>query len=358
MNSYGQAFKVTTFGESHGHGVGCVIDGVPAGLDLNIKDIQSELNRRKPGANIYSTPRKEDDIVEILSGVFEGFSTGTPIALFVKNKNQKSKDYSDISNIFRPGHADFTYFKKYGLRDYRGGGRSSARETVARVAAGAVAKKLLSHFGIEIKSGVCAIGGLEAKEFDFEYAQKSEIFALDFKKEDIWKEFIQKARKSHDSIGGSVFIKAIGLPAGLGEPIYFKLDGQIGSYLMGLNGVKAVEIGEGLHVNTLKGSQNNDGMDENGFITNRSGGVLGGISTGEDLNIKVHFKPTPSIFLPQQTINQNGKSLIMKLRGRHDPCIAVRGSVVAEMMINSLLADLLLLNATSKLENLKKIYGI
>ncbi len=356
MNSFGQAFKVTTFGESHGEGIGCVIDGVPAGLEVNESYIQTQLNRRKPGRNIYSTPRKEDDKVQILSGVFNGFSTGTPIALFVKNQNQKSKDYGDVADVFRPSHADFTYFKKYGLRDYRGGGRSSARETVARVASGAVAKKLLSHFDIEVQSGVCSIGGVEADECDFLHVKKSEIYALDKTKEDTWKNLIQDVRKSHDSIGGSVFIKAVGMKDGLGEPLYHKLDGQIGAYLMGLNGVKAVEIGEGLHVNTLRGSQNNDNMNKNGFLSNHSGGVLGGISTGKDLEIKVHFKPTPSIFLPQSTLNEKGEEVTMKLRGRHDPCIAVRGSVVCEMMINLLLADMLLLNATSKLESLKKIY--
>ncbi len=356
MNTFGQAFKVTTFGESHGEGIGCVIDGVPAGLEVNEEYIQAELNRRKPGQNLYSTPRKEDDKVEIQSGVFNGLSTGTPITLFVKNQNQKSKDYSDVADVFRPSHADFTYFKKYGLRDYRGGGRSSARETVARVASGAVAKKLLSHFDIHVNSGVYAIGGEVAKERDFLHVKQSEIYALDKNKEEIWKNLIQKARKSHDSVGGTAFIKATGLPAGLGEPLYHKLDGQIGAYLMGLNGVKAVEIGDGVHVSERNGSQNNDQMDKNGFLSNHSGGVLGGMSTGDDLDIKVHFKPTPSIFLPQSTCKENGEEVTMKLRGRHDPCIAVRGSVVCEMMINLLLADMLLLNATSKLESLKKIY--
>lgn len=356
MNHFGRAFIITTFGESHGKGIGCVIDGVPSGLKINEKDIQHELNRRKPGKNIYSTPRKESDEVEILSGVFNGVSTGTPMALFVKNKNQKSKDYTDIATIFRPGHGDFTYFKKYDIRDYRGGGRSSARETVARVAAGAVAKKLLSHFGIEVQSGVCGVGGDISNELDFEYAKNSEIFALDRKKEEIWKEIIQQSRKSHDSVGGVAFVRAIGLFAGLGEPLYYKLDGQIGSALMGLNGVKAVEIGEGVNASSLKGSQNNDNMNEDGFLTNHSGGVLAGISSGADLDIKVHFKPTPSIFLPQQTKNEKGESVKVQLRGRHDPCIALRGSVVAEMMTNILLADLLLLNSNKTLKNLEKIY--
>lgn len=358
MNRFGRAFEVTTFGESHGKGIGCVIDGVPAGLKISKEDIQHELNRRKPGQNIYSTPRKEDDEVEILSGIFEGVSTGTPIGLFVRNKNQKSKDYANVATVFRPGHADFTYYKKYGLRDYRGGGRSSARETVARVAAGAVAKKLLSHFGICVKSGICAIGGEMGADFDFEYAKKSEIFALDYKKENSWKQIIQNARKSHDSVGGVAFVKAVNMKAGLGEPLYHKLDGQIGSSLMGLNGVKAVEIGEGVHVGGMKGSQNNDQMSKNAFLSNHSGGVLGGISTGEDLDIRVHFKPTPSIFLPQQTRDEAGNSFESKLRGRHDPCIAVRGSVVAEMMVNLILADMLLLNANKTMANLERVYRV
>ncbi len=357
MNYIGKAFMVSTFGESHGEGVGCVIDGVPAGVEVNKEYIQKELNRRRPGLNIYSTSRKESDEVEILSGVFEGLSTGSPIALFVKNNNQKSKDYTNVKDLFRPNHGDFTYHKKYGIRDYRGGGRSSARESVARVAAGAIAKKILSEFNLHVESGVSGVGELKANNFDFEYAKTSEIYALDYKCEEQWKKLIQDARSNHNSIGAEVFIKARGMMVGLGEPLYDKLDALIGSSLMGLNGVKAVEIGEGVRASQLKGSQNNDEMDKNGFLTNHSGGVQGGISNGQDLEIKVHFKPTPSIFLPQRTQDINGNEVTCTLRGRHDPCIGIRGSVVAEMMINLILCDLLLLNASSKLENLKKIYG-
>lgn len=356
MNYFGKAFMVTTFGESHGEGVGCVIDGVPAGLEVNKEYIQTQLDRRKPGQNAYSTPRKEDDEVEILSGVFKGLSTGTPIALLIRNKNQKSKDYTNVKDLFRPGHGDFTYFKKYGLRDYRGGGRSSARESAARVAAGAVAKKMLEEFGLHVRSGVSGIGERKAINLDFSHPLKSEIFALDKSLENEWKEMIKSAKKSHDSIGGEATIEAVGIPVGLGEPLYDKLDGLLGGALMGLNGVKAVEIGEGVNASTLRGSQNNDQMDEKSFLSNHSGGVLGGISTGESLHVKVHFKPTPSIFIEQQTRDIDGKSLTCKLKGRHDPCIAVRGSVVAEMIVNLILADLLLLNVNSSLKGVKEFY--
>jgi chorismate synthase len=272
------------------------------------------------------------------------------------NENQKSSDYEDIKSLFRPSHADFTYFKKYGIRDYRGGGRSSARETAARVAAGAVAKKLLEKFDIKIKSGIFAIGDVEAKNLDFEYAKTSEIFALDKSQEEAQKSVILKAKEALDSIGGCAFVKVSNVPAGLGEPLYDKLDGALAGALMGINGVKAVEIGEGVNASKLKGSQNNDQMDKAGFLSNHAGGILGGISTGEDIDLKVHFKPTPSIFLKQQTQNEQNESVEFNLKGRHDPCIAVRGSIVANAMAALVIADMLLLNASSTLKNLKKIY--
>lgn len=356
MNSFGEALKVTTFGESHGKAIGCIVDGVPAGIELCEEEIQKELDRRKPGQNKFSTPRKESDTVEILSGVFEGVTTGTPIGLLIRNENQKSKDYSAIKDIFRPGHADFTYFKKYGLRDYRGGGRSSARETAARVAAGAVAKKLLAQIGVEVKSGVFAVGGSDAEQENYEFAKESEIYALDAKKENIWKEKIESARKSHDSIGAVAKVRAFSVPVGLGEPLYHKLDSIIAKEMMGINGVKAVEIGDGIKASTLKGSENNDSMDKNGFKTNHSGGILGGISNGEDVEVKVYFKPTPSIFIPQQTQDVNENEVTCNIKGRHDPCIGVRGSVVAEMMLNLVLADLALLNLRSDIKNIKDFY--
>ncbi len=356
FNTFGNIFSFTTFGESHGKAIGCIVDGVPSGLKIDEEFIQSELDRRKPGKSKFETQRKEDDKVEILSGVFEGVSTGTPIALVIKNHSQKSKDYSNIKDLFRPGHADMTYFYKYGIRDYRGGGRSSARETAARVAAAAIAKLLLKEVGIEVKSGIYAIGNIEAKEIDFEYAKKSIIYTLDKNVEAKQKEIIQKARDSHDSVGGVALVKIEGAPIGLGEPIYQKLDNSLASAMMSINGVKAVEIGDGIKSSKIRGSQNNDEITKEGFLSNHSGGILGGISNGDDIVLKVYFKPTPSIFKPQKTIDINGNETVCKLKGRHDPCIAPRGSVVAEAMAALVCADMLLLNITRKVENIKKVY--
>ncbi len=356
MNSFGKRFILTTFGESHGKAIGCVIDGVPAGLKIDEEFIQKELDRRKPGQNKFATARKEADKVEILSGVFEGVSTGTPIAMVIFNKDQKSKDYSNIKDIFRPGHADFTYWHKYGIRDYRGGGRSSARETAARVAAGAVAKLMLKELNIEIVSGVYKIGTIESKNFDFGYAKNSEIYALDKEMEEAQKEEILKAKESHDSIGGAVLVKVLNSPIGLGEPIYYKLDAVLAEAMMGINGVKAVEIGAGIKSVEMRGSEDNDEISKEGFLTNNSGGVLGGISNGDEIVIKVHFKPTPSIFQPQKTIDIYGNETTCELKGRHDPCIAIRGSIVAESMAALVMADMLLLNMGRRVEDLKKIY--
>lgn len=356
MNSFGLKFRVTTFGESHGSCVGCVIDGVPAGLKIDLDLLQSELNRRKGGKNLYSTQRKESDIAEILSGVFEGIATGAPIALIIANQNTKSSDYANVKDIFRPSHADFTYFHKYGLRDYRGGGRSSARESVARVAAGAFAKMILREFGVRVQSGILGIGGILAKNISFENALKSEIFSLDSAVESAQKEAIKNARENGDSIGGVALISAQNVPVGLGEPLYHKLDSAIGAVMMGLNGVKAVEIGSGVEASALLGSENNDFIHSRGFSSNHSGGILGGISNGDEIVIKVHFKPTPSIFRPQKTIDTNGREVELRLKGRHDPCIAIRGSVVAESLLALVLVDMMLLNASAKMEHLRKIY--
>ena len=358
MNSFGKKIILTTFGESHGVAIGGVLDGVPAGLRIDFDFIQQELNRRKPGRNEYATQRKEDDKIEFLSGIFEGVTTGTPIGFIIKNTNQKSKDYSNIKDLFRPGHADFTYFYKYGLRDYRGGGRSSARETAIRVAAGAIAKLMLKELGIEVVGGVFSIGNIEVKKIDFENVKKSEIYSLDSSIEDEQKKLIQEVREAHDSIGGSVFIKVKNAPIGLGEPLYYKLDAALSSAMMGINGVKSVGIGKGAVASKLKGSVNNDQIDKNGFLSNNSGGILGGISNGEEINIKVHFKPTPSIFQPLKTVDTNGKEQILELKGRHDPCIAIRGYVVAEAMAALVVADMVVLNMSSKMQYLKKIYDI
>lgn len=355
-NTFGRKLSFTTFGESHGRAIGCVVDGIPAGLEIDEAFIQAELDRRKPGLNKFATARKEGDNVEILSGIFEGKSTGTPIAMVIFNENQKSGDYENVKNLFRPGHADFTYFHKYGFRDYRGGGRSSARETAARVAAGALAKMLLKTLHVKIQSGVCAIGGIEATTYDFDRVAKSEIYALDASVEEAQKTAISEAKNAHDSIGGVALVQVIGAPKGLGEPLYYKLDAILCEAMMGINGVKAVEIGEGFNASSLKGSENNDAIRMNGFESNRSGGILGGISNGDIITCKVYFKPTPSIFIEQQTIDTKGHELQCALKGRHDPCIAVRGSVVAESMAALVVADMVLLNLGSRMEHLQKVY--
>lgn len=356
-NTFGNLFCLTTFGESHGSAIGGVIDGLPSGITIDEEFIQSELERRRPGRNGFATGRKEQDNIELLSGIFEGKSTGTPIGFIIRNTNQKSGDYDNIKNIFRPGHADFTYFHKYGIRDYRGGGRSSARETAVRVAGGALAKLLLQEIGISLVSGVSAIGEFEAKSYDFERVAKSPIYALSDDLDVAGQELIESIKNNHDSVGGSVIIKAMGLPVGLGEPMYHKLDGALGGALLGLNGVKAVEIGEGIHCSKRNGSENNDPLRQTGFISNHAGGILGGISTSQDLIIKIHFKPTPSIFLTQQTVTLDGEEIDMNLKGRHDPCIAIRGSVVAEAMCALVLADMVLLNLTRRIDTVKKGYG-
>jgi len=355
-NTFGKAFTMTTFGESHGKALGCIVDGVPAGLEIDEAFIQSELDRRKPGKSKLETARKEDDRVEILSGTFEGLSTGTPIMMVIFNGNQKSRDYDNVKDLFRPGHADFTYFHKYGLRDYRGGGRSSARETAARVAAGAIAKLMLKTLDIEILSGVCEVDGIKATNYDFDHAKNSPLYALDANVEEAQKEAILAAKNRHDSVGGVVVTVATGVPIGLGEPLYYKLDAILAEAMMGINAAKAVEIGDGVASSSLKGSQNNDGITPNGFTSNHSGGVLGGISNGDDIVVKTHFKPTPSIFQEQDTVNTSNEAMKFELKGRHDPCVALRGSVVTEAMMALVLADMSLLNMGKKMEHLKAIY--
>lgn len=357
MNTFGHRFRFTTFGESHGKALGCIVDGVPAGIKIDEEFIQSEMDRRKPGQNKYATARKEGDVVEILSGVFEGYTTGTSISMIIFNENQKSGDYSNVKDLFRPGHADFTYFNKYGIRDYRGGGRSSARETAARVAAGAIAKLMLNELDIKIQSGICEIDGIKATDYDFSKVSESEIFALDLGVEQAQKDAILDAKNSHNSVGGVALINVKNAPIGLGEPLYFKLDSQIANAMMGINAVKAVEIGDGILASKVKGYDNNDQIRKTGFKTNHSGGILGGISNGDDINVKVYFKATPSIFIEQETIDTANNEVSCQLKGRHDPCVAVRGSVVAESMMALVLADMVLLNMSSKMENVKKVYS-
>jgi len=356
VNSFGQKLKFSTFGESHGTAIGCLLDGVPAGLDIDEKFIQKELDRRKPGKSEFETARKEDDKVEILSGIFEGKSTGTPIAMIIYNTNQKSKDYSNIKDIFRPGHADFTYFHKYGIRDYRGGGRSSARETAARVAAGAIAKLMLNKLNIEILSGICEIGGIKSEIFNYEDAKKSIIYALDSKIEQKQKDAILKAKDKHDSIGGVSRVLIKGTPKGLGQPLYYKLDAILADAMMGINAVKAVEIGDGILSARSYGSQNNDEIRADGFCSNHSGGILGGVSNSDDIIINVYFKPTPSIFKEQHTVTTKNEEVDFSLKGRHDPCVAIRGTVVCEAMAALVICDMLLLNMGSTMDGITKYY--
>lgn len=356
MNRFGIRFSFSTFGESHGKAIGCLIDGVPADLEIDETFIQSELDRRKPGQNQYATARKEGDKVEILSGIFEGKSTGTPIAMVIYNTSHKSKDYRNIKDVFRPGHADFTYWHKYGIRDYRGGGRSSARETAARVAAGAVAKLMLRPLGIVIRSGITEIAGISGEKFDFDYAPRSEIYALDQVVEQAQKDAILAAKNDHDSVGGVAQVKIEGLPIGLGEPLYYKLDALLAEAMMGINAVKAVEIGDGAESAKTFGSTNNDQIRKEGFESNHSGGILGGISNGDTVRVNVYFKPTPSIFKQQHTITTEDEEVDFALKGRHDPCVAIRGSIVVESMAALVIADLLLLNMGRTMKGVTDYY--
>jgi len=356
VNSFGVKLKFSTFGESHGKAIGCLLDGVPAGLEIDEEYIQSELDRRKPGKSEFETARKEADKVEILSGVFEGLSTGTPIAMIIYNTNQKSKDYTNIKDVFRPGHADFTYFNKYGIRDYRGGGRSSARETAARVAAGAIAKLMLKELDIEVLSGISEVAGIKSEVFNYEAAKSSIIYALDENKEQEQKDAILKAKSNHDSVGGVSRVLIKGAPIGLGQPLYYKLDGVLADAMMGLNAVKAVEIGDGVLSSRALGSQNNDAIRLEGFESNHAGGILGGISNGDDIVLNVYFKPTPSIFKEQHTITTKDEEVDFSLKGRHDPCVAIRGTVVCESMAALVIADMILLNMGSKMSGVKNYY--
>ena len=379
MNTFGKRFALSSFGESHGVAIGGVIDGMPSNVEINLEFLQNEMSKRKPGGK-YATNRKEDDELRILSGVFEEngklFSTGASIGFVIENTSQHSKDYENIKELFRPGHGDFGYFAKWGIRDHRGGGRASARETAVRVAGGAFAQLLLNHFGIEVKSGVLSVGEIGRAEggyaellgtVDFENAENSEIFALLPECEASQKELIKSCKDSGESVGASVLSVAKGLFAGLGEPMYDKLDSKIAEAMMSINGVKAVEIGAGVAASRLRGSENNDELlpASNGgfgamrveFGSNNAGGVLAGISSGADLVVLSHFKPTPSIFSEQRTINKRGEAVKFALVGRHDPCIGVRGSVVATAMMRLVLADMLLLGASSRLEMLKRAWS-
>jgi len=342
-NTFGKIFKVTTFGESHGKALGCIIDGCPPNLKIDVSDIQGDLDRRKPGQSKYTTQRKEDDKIEILSGVFNGLTTGTPIALLIYNKDHKTKDYSEIKNKFRPGHADFTYQKKYGIRDYRGAGRSSARETVARVAAGAIAKKYLSKINkTKIFGYVSQLGDIKADSIKISDIEKNSFFFPDKKKIIELEKYLTGIRKSGDSIGAKVTIIGKNIPIGLGEPVFDKLDALLAQGMMSINAVKGVEIGEGFGVVNQRGSEARDEITPKGFLSNFSGGTLGGISTGQDLHVNIALKPTSSILIPGKTIDQKNKPTTIRTKGRHDPCVGIRAVPIAEAMMALTLCDLYL----------------
>lgn len=342
-NTFGKIFRVTTFGESHGKALGCVIDGCPPNIKIDESDIQKDLDRRKPGQSKYTTQRKEDDKVEILSGVFNGVTTGTPIALLIFNKDQKSKDYSEIKSKFRPGHADFTYQKKYGIRDYRGAGRSSARETVARVAAGAIAKKYLQKVNrTKIFGYVSQLGEITPSVIKTKDIETNPFFFPDNKKVPELEKYITSIRKAGDSIGAKVTIIGKNIPIGLGEPVFDKLDALLAQAMMSINAVKGVEIGAGFDVVNQKGSEARDEITPKGFLSNFSGGTLGGISTGQDLKVNIALKPTSSILIPGKTIDEKNKPTTVRTKGRHDPCVGIRAVPIAEAMMALTLCDLYL----------------
>ncbi|UDW84222.1 chorismate synthase [Pasteurella canis] len=347
-NSIGQLFRVTTFGESHGVALGCIVDGVPPGLSLSEADIQPDLDRRKPGTSRYTTPRREDDEVQILSGVFEGKTTGTSIGMIIKNADQRSQDYSEIKDRFRPGHADFTYQQKYGIRDYRGGGRSSARETAMRVAAGAIAKKYLrEQFNIEVRAFLSQIGDVKIapqviEEINWQQVNSNPFFCPDQNAVEKFDALIRQLKKEGDSIGAKLTVVAENIPVGLGEPVFDRLDADLAHALMGINAVKAVEIGDGFAVVTQRGSQHRDEMTPNGFLSNHAGGILGGISSGQPIIATIALKPTSSITIPGRSVNLHNQPVEVVTKGRHDPCVGIRAVPIAEAMVAIVLLDHLL----------------
>ena len=339
-NTYGKLFTVTTFGESHGLGLGAIVDGCPPGLEISEADLQFDLDRRKPGTSRYTTARREADQVKIMSGVFEGKTTGTPIGLLIENTDQRSKDYGNIAQSFRPGHADYTYTQKYGFRDYRGGGRSSARETAMRVAAGAIAKKYLKQqLGIEIKACVTQIADVKAEQFNWDIVEENPFFFPDDTKLDALDETLRGIIKQKDSIGAKIMVVATGVPVGLGEPIFDRLDADIAHSLMSINAVKGVEIGDGFEVVNQKGSEHRDELTPEGFASNHAGGVLGGLSSGQPIVANIALKPTSSIGVSGQTIDVDGQPMDIATKGRHDPCVGIRAVPIAEAMLALTLMD-------------------
>lgn len=338
-NVFGIEFRVTTFGESHGKAVGVIVEGITPGLELSESDIQKELDKRKPGQSEVSTPRKESDTVNIVSGVFEGKAAGTPLTMIIFNEDANSESYENIKNLFRPGHADYTYYKKYGIRDYRGGGRSSGRETAARVAAGAIAKKMLLKTGVKITAYVTKAAGIECKERDLSEIEKNIIKACDAKAVKTIMGRILKLKEDGNSAGGIVECKISGVPAGLGEPVFDKLDADIAKAMLSIGSVKGIEFGLGFKSADITGKENNDQMDKNRFLSNNAGGILGGISTGEDILFRIAVKPTASVVSEQKTIDINGSEVVCKTEGRHDPCICPRIVPVVEAMAAIVVLD-------------------
>lgn len=342
-NSIGKLFTVTTFGESHGQALGCIVDGCPPGLALSEADLQHDLDRRKPGTSRHTTQRREPDQVRILSGVFEGITTGTPIGLLIENTDQRSKDYSEIMDRFRPGHADYTYQQKYGVRDYRGGGRSSARETAMRVAAGAIAKKYLAErFGVVIRGYLAQLGPIRAERLDWDEVEQNSFFCPDSSKVAEMESYMDALRKEGNSIGARINVVASSVPVGLGEPVFDRLDADLAHALMSINAVKGVEIGDGFACIEQKGTGHRDEMTPQGFLSNHAGGILGGISTGQDIVASIALKPTSSLRIPGRSVNLAGEPVEVVTTGRHDPCVGIRATPIAEAMMAIVLMDHLL----------------
>ena len=339
-NTFGKLFTVTTFGESHGAALGCIVDGCPPGLALSETDLQHDLDRRRPGKSRHETQRREPDQVKILSGVFEGKTTGTPIGMIIENVDQRSKDYGNIMDQFRPAHADYTYEQKYGLRDYRGGGRSSARETAMRVAAGGIAKKFLKQrYGIEIQGYLAQLGPIKAEKIDWSAIENSAFFCPDADKEAELEAYMDALRKEGNSIGARINVVARHVPPGLGEPIFDRIDADIAHAMMSINAVKGVEIGAGFDAVTQKGTEHRDEITLQGFVSNHAGGTLGGITSGQDLLVSIALKPTSSLRLPGRSIDRHGQAIEVVTKGRHDPCVGIRATPIAEAMLALVLMD-------------------
>lgn len=339
-NSFGQLFRITTFGESHGKALGAIVDGCPPGLEISEEELQVQLDRRRPGTSRYTTQRREPDSVKILSGVFEGKTTGTPIGLLIENADQRSRDYGEIAQSFRPAHADYTYLQKYGIRDYRGGGRASARETAMRVAAGAIARKFLkTKLGIELYGGCVQLGPIKAETFDWDKVDSNPFFFPDTAKVEELEQFIDQLRRDKTSSGARVSVFASGVPVGLGEPVFNKIDADIAQAMMSINAVKGVEIGDGFEVVNKRGHENRDEITREGFQSNHAGGTLGGITSGQTIRVSMALKPTSSIQVPGRTITIEGEEKEVITKGRHDPCVGVRATPIAEAMLALVLMD-------------------